>query len=56
MLITFEKDSYISQNYKSFLEIQGEVHLQKQSDKKWLITRVEVRKLDRQPVSWNQIR
>ena len=56
MLITFEIDSYISQNYKSFLEIQGEVHLQKQSDKKWLITRMEVRKLDRQPVSWNQIR
>ena len=56
LFITFEKDSYISQNYKSFLEIQGEVHFQKQPDKKWLITRVEVRKLDRQQVDWNRIR
>lgn len=56
MLTTFDKESYISQNYKPFLLIKAELHFQKQPDNNWLISRVEVRELDRQQVNWNQIR
>lgn len=53
---TFEKDSYISQNYKSVFLIKARLYLQKRSDKRWLIKRVEVLELDRQPVNWSDIR
>jgi len=55
-LATFDKNSYVSENYKSFILIKARLYLQKQSDKSWLISRVEVLELDRQPVSWSQIR
>jgi len=55
-LITFDKSSDISQSYKSFFLTKVELHLQKQSDKNWLINRVEVLELDRQPVNWRSIR
>lgn len=55
-LATFDKNSYVSQNYKSFLLIKAKLHLQKQPDKRWLISRVEVLELDRTPVNWSQIR
>jgi len=54
--MTFTKDSYISQNYLSFLQIKVELYLQKQPNSKWLITRVEVPEINRQRVSWDQIR
>jgi low affinity Fe/Cu permease len=56
VLITFEKDSYISQEYKSSLLVKAKLYLQKQLDKSWLITRAEVLEIDRQPVNWRQIR
>ncbi len=56
VLITFAKDSYISQNYLSFLQIKAELYLRKQLDNKWLITRVEIREINRQRVDWSQIR
>jgi hypothetical protein len=55
-LTTFEKDSYISENYKPFLMIKVELHLKKQPDKRWLINRVKVLEIDRQPVDWGDIR
>jgi len=55
-LATFDKNSYVSENYKSFLLIKARLYLQKQSDKSWLISRVEVLELDRTPVNWSQIR
>lgn len=55
-LITFEKDSYISREYKSFILVKAKLYLQKQPDKGWLITRVEILEIDRQPVNWRQIR
>ena len=55
-VIIFDKNSYISQNYKSFLLIKARLSLRKQPDKRWLISRIEILELDRQPTNWNRIR
>ena len=54
--IFFDKNSYISQNYKSFLWVKARLSLRKQHDKSWLISRVEILELDRQPTNWSRIR
>jgi hypothetical protein len=54
--VTFEKDSRIAQNYVSFLLTKTRLSLQKQPDKRWLITRIEVLELNRQPANWDHIR
>jgi low affinity Fe/Cu permease len=54
--IFFNENSYISQNYKSFLLVKAKLSLRKQPDKRWLISRVEILELDRQPTSWSRIR
>jgi hypothetical protein len=56
ILITFDKDSYVSQNFVSFLQMKIEVYLQKQPHNEWLINRVEIREINRQSTGWNQIR
>jgi len=56
MLTTFDKNSSISVNYKSFLFSKIELRLQKQQDKTWLINRAEILELDRQPAKWNDLR
>jgi len=56
ILLTFDKDSYISREYKSSILVKAKLYLQKQSDKGWLITRAEILEIDRQPVNWRQIR
>jgi hypothetical protein len=56
VLVRFEQDSYIAQNYKPWLLIKLRVNLQKQPDKSWLINRAEVLEVDRQPVQWQQVR
>ena len=56
MLTTFDKNSSISVNYKSFLFSKIELRLQKQIDKTWLINRAEILALDRQPANWNDVR
>ena len=56
ILLTFDKDSYISREYKSFMQVKAKLYLQKQPNKGWLITRAEVLEIDRQPVNWRQVR
>jgi len=56
ILITFTEDSYVSQNFVSFLQMRIELHLQKQANNEWLINRVEIREINRQSKNWNQIR
>jgi low affinity Fe/Cu permease len=56
ILLTFDKDSYISREYKSFMQVKAKLYLQKQPNKGWLITRAEVLEIDRQSVNWRQIR
>ena len=55
-ILTFDKSSYISQNYKSFLWTKSRLTLHKQPDGGWLISRIEVLELDQQPAGWRQIR
>ncbi len=54
--IIFEKDSYVSVNYKAWLMIEVRFDFQEQPDKTWLINRIEILELDRQPTNWSQIR
>ena len=54
--IIFEKDSYVSVNYKAWLMVEVRLSFQEQPDKTWLINRIEILELDRQPTNWSQIR
>jgi hypothetical protein len=56
VLITFDKNSRVSQEYKSFILVKVKLYLQKQRDKSWLITRLEVLEIDRQRVAWQDVR
>jgi hypothetical protein len=56
MLTTFDKNSYVTQNYKSFIFFKIELSFQKQPDKTWLISRGELLEIDKQPAKWNDIR
>jgi hypothetical protein len=51
--VLFDKDSDISQLYKQdiFFKVQG--HLEKQSDNRWLISRIEILEIDHFPAGWN---
>ena len=54
-ITTFDKDSFIAQNYKPFVMGQFEITLNKQPDGSWLIIRVEIREIDKQSASWSDI-
>lgn len=56
MITTFDKNSFISQNYKSFIMSTSQLQLHKQPDGKWLINRIELTELDKQPANWNNVR
>jgi hypothetical protein len=53
--LKFAKNAYAAQNYKELFLIKVELHLQKQPDGKWLISRVDLLEIDRQPFSWRQV-
>lgn len=53
---TFDKNSYVSQNYKPFIFFKIELVFEKQPDKRWLISRGELLEIDKQPAKWNDIR
>lgn len=55
VVIILDKNSYLSQ-YKSFLMVKSRLSLRKQPDKRWLISRIEIIEIDRQPISWKSIR
>ncbi len=54
--IIFEKDSYIAVNYKAWLMVQARLNFREQGDKTWLINRIEILEIDRQPTNWSNIR
>ena len=56
IIITFQKNSYIAQNYLPFLQIKADIYLQKQPDNIWLVNRVEIREINKQQTTWNRIR
>lgn len=53
--LTFDKNSYVAENYKPSLQIKTRLNLKKHPGG-WLISRVELEGLDRQSVSWRQMR
>jgi hypothetical protein len=54
-MIILDKNSNLSQ-YKSFFQVKAKLSLRKQPDKNWLISRIEILEIDRQPFSWKSIR
>ncbi len=54
--LTFDKNSYVAENYKPSLQIKTRLNLKKHAGVGWLISRVELEGLDQQSVSWRQIR
>jgi hypothetical protein len=52
----FNEAGFIAQSYKALFLIEVKLHLQQQRDKRWLINRVELIEVDKQPVSWRQVR
>jgi len=56
VLITFDRNSRIAQEYKSFILVKARLYLQKQPDKNWLISRIEVLEIDKQQVNWRDAR
>ncbi|MHC4203507.1 MAG: hypothetical protein ACYSTT_02570 [Planctomycetota bacterium] len=55
LVIILDKNSYLAQ-YKSFLMVKSRLSLRKQPDKRWLISRIEILEIDRQPFNWSRIR
>jgi hypothetical protein len=55
VVIILDKNSHLTE-YKSFLMVKSRLSLRKQPDKKWLISRIEILEIDRQPISWKNIR
>ncbi len=52
----FDKQSDIYKEFfKPFMIIKTRLYLQKQRDKRWLLRRVELLELDKQPTNWQQI-
>jgi len=57
VVIHFDRQSYIYKEYLRPLMItKTELHLHKQPDKRWLINRVELLEIDRQPADWQDIK
>jgi len=55
IVATFEKDSDIARNYRPFVFLKTRLYLEKQPDNNWLIKRIEILEVDKQPVQWNDI-
>ena len=53
--VHFEKQSRIYRNYKPFVILKMRLDLNKEKNKNWLINRVEILEIDRQPVKWRDI-
>ena len=53
---TFEEKSWVAQSYKPFLFFKGEVFFAQQPDTSWQITRINPLEVDKQPITWSQIR
>ncbi|MBN2270708.1 MAG: hypothetical protein JXN61_08845 [Sedimentisphaerales bacterium] len=53
---TFDQKSWVAQSYKSFLFFKGEIFFARQSDGSWRVTRINPLEVDKQPITWSQIR
>jgi hypothetical protein len=55
-IIHFDKQSRVYKEYRPFVILKIQMDLQKEQDKRWLISRAEILEIDRQPVKWRDIR
>ncbi len=53
--VLFDKESEISQLYKPDVFFKVQTDLEKQSDRRWLINRIEILEIDRFPAGWHGI-
>lgn len=54
--VLFDKRSFIYQNFKQQMVTEVQADLEKQPNGRWLISRVELLKIDLQPVKWQSIK
>jgi hypothetical protein len=54
--VLFDKRSFIYQNFKQQMVTEVQADLRKQPDGRWLISRVELLKIDLQPIKWQSIK
>jgi len=54
--VTFDKNSYFAENFKSSVQIKVDVTFKKRPGPGWLVECVELRAIDGQSCSWRQVR
>ena len=54
--IVFDKQSFVYQNFRRIMLVKLKLHLQKNPDKRWLISRAELLEIDTQPAKWRDIK
>jgi len=54
--VKFGEESWVTKSYKSFIFFKGDLHFRKQPDTSWKITEIIPREVDKQPITWRQIR
>jgi hypothetical protein len=53
--ITFTDDSYVARDYKKWLLIKVRLYLRQTGGRGWLINRVEILEVDKQPFTWRGV-
>jgi hypothetical protein len=54
--VVFEDSSYVAQTYKKDVFVKVRFTLKKQADQRWLVTKIEILEIDRQPAAWIDLR
>ena len=54
--VVFDERSFVYQNFKREMFTKVEAKLQKEQKGRWLINKVEILAIDRQPIRWKDIR
>lgn len=52
----FEQESYVARDYRDFVHFKVQFYFDKQSDNSWLVSRIEIREIDKQPFHWGSWR
>ncbi|MFC1764205.1 hypothetical protein ACFL6U_19295 [Planctomycetota bacterium] len=55
LILLFEEKSRIASLYKAFFFITVKLDMEKQDDGSWKLTSIELREVDRTPMTWSQI-
>ena len=53
--LIFDKQSYVYESFLREILVKVELHLQKELDKGWFISRVEIEEINLQPANWRDI-